>query len=189
MLALGLGLNRWLAIAGGGIAVPPLDVLRVSPADANYRILTKQHQLWNPDTAGFHGWFPSGPAGAIQTAWGAKDATASDPDADAVDYDPDADFWFVAPLLLMWNPITAGYHAPWIDGEDGAEEIVWGLQSDAPEPLGAPGTIPRNPPLGNFRVTELNIFQLAHATSGKFHTVWAVGADGQVRESIGVGEV
>jgi hypothetical protein len=183
-LCLRLGMLR---SCSAGLASGASTNLRISPTNSNYRILSGlQVQLWNDDTSGFHGWFPIGPAGAIQSAWGDKDATASSTDADALDFSANADFRFVTPLLELWNPTTAAFHAPWIDGADDDLHIVWGVADAAANGLGV--AFPQSPLTGNFRLSSGGLLQLAHATSGKFHTVWSLGQNGSVHESIGVGE-
>lgn len=194
MLALGLSLLRFrpvnVVITGGG---EPSTNFRISPANSNYRILGGlNHQWWNDETNGFHGWFPNGPAGEILTAWGDKDATASSPDADALDFGANQDFRFVMDatgesLFEKWNPVTAGFHAPWIDGPDNGLYLVWSVKDVTANGAGNPFTTA--PADGNFRMSAGGLLQLKHATSGKFHTVWGRGQNGAVEESIGAGEV
>lgn len=192
-LAFGLYLRLgMLRSCAAGLGAGASTNFRITPTDSNYRILGGlQFQLWNDETAGFNGFFPIGPDNTLMTAWGDKDVTASSSDADALDFDANADFRFVTDasgeaLLELWNPTTSAFHAPWIDGADGDLHLVWSVSDATANGSGA--AFAKSPANSNFRISSGGLLQLAHATSGKFHTVWAVGPNGAVMEDIGVGE-
>lgn len=181
-LALGLYLRLGMSHGSGSSAAN----FRLTPTNGSYRLKGYIFELWNPTTSKWHAIYPFGPDGAVHTAWGAGEITADDADGDAPAYNASGSYRYLSPNFELYNPTTAKFHVPSIDGGAGAEYLTWGDSDATANPAGS--AFSSAPTGANFRVTALGIFQLTHRSSGLFHTIYGFGAEGAVQTAIAAGE-
>lgn len=176
MLAMGISLAGWF----GPLAV--ITGAHTNPAGGSYRVKGTTFEIFNADTGKWHAMFLVGANGEQRPVFGAGDATAADADAAMMSATGGASWRCPSGLFELFDGDTAKYHALWVVGAAGEERLM-ALNSDA----GAAGSSVAMGLSGtNYRVSG-GLWQFKNMDTGLYHTLKAIGAEGEVRELICAG--
>lgn len=95
-------------------------------------------------------------------------------------------------VLQLLNGTTGKFHSLFLIGEAGAETLAWGPARE-PEEADAESLALKQPTNGGYRIVSDGgaglVLQLKNATTGKFHSLFLMGAAGAETIGWGAGEV